>query len=227
MRIWDLNPGYLDRKRLLGEHRELHGLFNIVSLHKKGYLHHPETLRWVNHLPALCMRHGLLVSEMLLRGYRHHSPLPEIAEDISWPAIRIDPPIRQFELLADKQQHEDSARIPLPDNAQQLWAQHKYSVMAREPALYSRIGPEMAQGIYRTDISGLAELLIATLRKRPSPGHLSNALHHMWGYVSDSGISKPDNSAELLQTIRHLVTERREKYLLESTALSELQAWVS
>jgi len=46
MRIWDLHPGYLDRKRLLGEHRELHGLFNVVYLGKKGYARHPETLRW-------------------------------------------------------------------------------------------------------------------------------------------------------------------------------------
>lgn len=222
MRIWDVNPGYLDRKRLLGEHRELHGLCNIISLNRKGYSRHPETLRWVTHIPALCQRHRLLVAEMQLRGYSHHSPLPDTDEHIIWPAILIDTPCRQLELLDEKQKHEDSARIPIPVNTQQLWAQHKYSVMARDPVLYTHIGPEVAQGIYRQDFAGLAELLVMTLRRHASPGHLHNALNHMWGYVSGSGIPAPADSATLLKTIRILVVERQEKYLLESTALSDL-----
>ena len=41
MRIWDLNPGYLNRNSLLGEHRELHGILNILTLEKKGLLPPP------------------------------------------------------------------------------------------------------------------------------------------------------------------------------------------
>ena len=68
MRIWDLNPGYLNRQSLLGEHRELHGIVSILVNKKKGYAKHPETLRWVKHGWALTMRHNLLAAEMSLRG---------------------------------------------------------------------------------------------------------------------------------------------------------------
>nr|WP_320015958.1 pyrimidine dimer DNA glycosylase/endonuclease V [uncultured Desulfobacter sp.] len=37
MRIWDLHPGYLNRRSLLGEHRELHGMASIIVNGKKGY----------------------------------------------------------------------------------------------------------------------------------------------------------------------------------------------
>jgi hypothetical protein len=215
----------LDRKRLLGEHRELHGLFNVISMGKKGYSGHPETLRWVDRLPALCLRHHLLVSEMLLRGYQHHSPLPNPSEDIVWPDIWINTAGEQFALLADKQSQEDSARIPLPVNTQQLWAQHKYSVMAHDPALYSEIGPEVTHGLYRNDMETLAELLVNSLRQRPSLGHLHNALHHMWGHVSDGGIPVPDDLRALMTLIQQQVILRKENYLLNSTALSELYAW--
>ena len=226
MRIWDANPGYLDRKRLLGEHRELHGLFNILSLNKKGYSRHPETLRWVGRLPALCLRHQLLLAEMELRGYQHHSPLPVIEDNPVWPDTWISTAVEQFDLLADKQRDETSARIPLPVNTQQLWAQHKYSVMAHDPALYSQLGPEVAHGIYRHDMEGLAEKLVTTLRQRPSPGHLHNALQHMWGYISDAGTPVPQNDAALLQSIGKLAMQEQKSYLLNSTALSELQAWL-
>jgi hypothetical protein len=77
MRIWDIDPKRLCRKHLLGEHRELHALYSILLHNKKGYRFHPETLRWVNKLPALFSRHELLVLEMQRRGYTHSSPLEE------------------------------------------------------------------------------------------------------------------------------------------------------
>ena len=59
MRVWDIHPKHLCRKHLLAEHRELHGLWNILTKHKGrgGYSRHPETLRWVGKLKALCLRH--------------------------------------------------------------------------------------------------------------------------------------------------------------------------
>lgn len=77
MRIWDIEPRRLCRKHLLGEHRELHAIYSILLLNKKGYSRHPETLRWVGKLPALKKRHDDLVSEMVNRGYRHNSDLIE------------------------------------------------------------------------------------------------------------------------------------------------------
>jgi hypothetical protein len=76
MRVWDVPASELCRKHLLGEHRELHGLWNILLLGKKGYSRHPETLRWDGKLGALRIRHQELVAEMRRRGYRHNSPLP-------------------------------------------------------------------------------------------------------------------------------------------------------
>jgi len=37
MRIWDINPGQLNDKSLLGEHRELHGIVSILVNNKSGY----------------------------------------------------------------------------------------------------------------------------------------------------------------------------------------------
>lgn len=75
MRIWDIHPEKLCRHHLLGEHRELHGLWTILTQGKKGYSKHPETMRWMGKLKALYLRHEALVREMASRGYRHNSPL--------------------------------------------------------------------------------------------------------------------------------------------------------
>lgn len=77
MRVWDIHPKHLCRKHLLAEHRELHGLWNILTKHKGegGYSKHPETLRWVNKRKALYQRHELLVREFACRGYGHQTPL--------------------------------------------------------------------------------------------------------------------------------------------------------
>lgn len=77
MRIWDIEPKYLCRQHLLGEHRELHALWTVISENKKGYAKHPETLRWVGKLHALYLRHEMLVTEMEKRGYHHKTPLPK------------------------------------------------------------------------------------------------------------------------------------------------------
>ena len=77
MRVWDIHVKHLCRKHLLGEHRELHGLWNILTKHggKGGYSQHPETKRWVDKTRALYERHQALVKEMESRGYNHRSPL--------------------------------------------------------------------------------------------------------------------------------------------------------
>ena len=77
MRIWDIHPRYLCQKHLLAEHRELHGLWNILTKNKNagGYSCHPETLRWVGKQKALYLRHKALVREFDNRGYQHHTSL--------------------------------------------------------------------------------------------------------------------------------------------------------
>ena len=77
MRVWDIHPKHLCRVHLLAEHRELHGLWNILTVHggKGGYSNHPETLRWVGKEKALYLRHQELVKEFARRGYSHKTPL--------------------------------------------------------------------------------------------------------------------------------------------------------
>ena len=103
MRIWDVDPALLCRSHLLGEHRELHGLWNILVLGKTGYSRHPETRRWEGKLAALFNRHEALVLEMTRRGYTHHSPLDEkLATGSADQDVFIDPPDRQLQILRSK-----------------------------------------------------------------------------------------------------------------------------
>ena len=87
MRIWDIAPGKLCRNHLLGEHRELHALWVILTQNKRGYANHPETMRWRGKLKALYRRHDLLVEEMKRRGYSHNSPLQK---GLAWGKARQD-----------------------------------------------------------------------------------------------------------------------------------------
>lgn len=103
MRIWDLPPVGLCRQHLLGEHRELHGLWNILTRDLAGYRRHPETRRWKGKLAALYRRHEALVAEMERRGYRHRSPLDlELATGSDRQEAYVDSPAEQRRLLASK-----------------------------------------------------------------------------------------------------------------------------
>lgn len=103
MRVWDVPPAALCRQHLLGEHRELHGLWNILTQGLAGYADHPETRRWEGRLAALYRRHGALVAEMETRGYRHRSPLdPALATGQAEQDRFVDSLERQWKLLRDK-----------------------------------------------------------------------------------------------------------------------------
>jgi hypothetical protein len=75
MRIWDLEPSLLCDQHLLGEHRELHAIWSVLTTGKRGYANHPETVRWRGRLAALHARHEAQVAEMARRGFRHASSL--------------------------------------------------------------------------------------------------------------------------------------------------------
>lgn len=229
MRIWDIDPGYLNRQSLLGEHRELHGMVSIIAGGKKGYARHPETLRWTPYLDALCMRHRQLAAEMHLRGYHDRTPLPVPQAEFAWPQEFIDPPAAQYLILARKYRDRANGRIPLPQNHQQLWAQHKYSLLARDPARYRQLGPLLNRDAISLD--ELATELCCALRRKPGKGNLRNALQHMWGHVSGI-LPAPAETVEswtdrrLLDAIRQLSSAGQESYLRQSTALGELEVWL-
>ena len=103
MRIWDISPRRLCRAHLLGEHRELHAIWVVLTQGKRGYSRHPETLRWKGKLRALYRRHGAQVVEMGRRNYRHRSPLDRrLATGRDTQDQRIDSLRRQRILLQAK-----------------------------------------------------------------------------------------------------------------------------
>ena len=231
MRIWDINPGYLNRQSLLGEHRELHGIVSILVNGRKGYSRHPDTLRWVGYGWALRKRHQMLAAEMSLRGFTDKTPVLIRSGRGFWPDVYIDEPGRQFQLLEIKYENREQGRIPLPENAQQLWRHHKYSVLARDIERYKIIGREVSAMKSGDDFSELAKLLTELLRKQPSAGGIRNALLHMWGYVSENySRSKRDVDSwslpRLFNEMQRLALTGKESYLLSSTALSELKVWI-
>ena len=230
MRIWDVNPGYLNRQSLLGEHRELHGIVSIIKNNKKGYSKHPETLRWLGYGWALKQRHKLLVAEMNLRGYVDKSPVLLRSKPGVWPECYIDSPVKQFSILKEKYKTLEVGRIPLPKNAQQFWAQHKYSVMARDLNAYKNIEKRVASKSGSKELPEVAIETFILLQNAPEQRLIENTLLHMWGYVSNySPISGKELDSlkmkTLLNEIQKLSLLNNIKYLIESTSISELNAW--
>ena len=103
MRIWDIPPKKLCKNHLLGEHRELHAMWTVITENKKGYSMHPETFRWKGKLKAMYSRHDELVKEMSSRGYSHKSPLDKRkATGQSIQNDFVDIPSRQIQILKNK-----------------------------------------------------------------------------------------------------------------------------
>jgi Pyrimidine dimer DNA glycosylase len=117
MRVWDVNPAYLNRQSLLGEHRDIRAIASIRTDGKRGYARHPETRCWAKALWAFKTRLDLGVSEMERRGDQHQSPVLASGAQ-GWPAAFIDTPGGQLSLLGQQYRHRAPGRIPLPRTLQ-------------------------------------------------------------------------------------------------------------
>ena len=103
MRVWNIEADVLCNSHLLGEHREIHAIWTILTENKKGYSHHPETLRWKGKLSALYNRHETIVAEMIKRSFSHKSALKkELATGSSVQSLFVDQPDRQRMILLNK-----------------------------------------------------------------------------------------------------------------------------
>ena len=231
MRIWDIDPGYLNDHDLLGEHRDIHDLVSFITDNQKEYSVNPEAQRWKGHGWALSQRHSLIRAEMSFRGITEDTPVTLEGKKDIWPDTLIDNPEQQFILIKEKYINNEAGRIPFPENTQELWAQHKYSVMARDPSLYKSIGGTAA-GLKKYDLFGeLSDKLMKLLHASPEKSRVRNSLQHMWGYVSEySEMSfnkvNSDDLKSLLIEIQGLSKKHNIKYLLHSTALVEIGAWL-
>ena len=103
MRIWDVDPARLCRSHLVGEHREIHAVWTILTEGRSGYARHPEVRRWDGRLAALYGRHEAVVAEMARRGYGHRSPLDRaLATGADGQDQQLASTEEQLELLAAK-----------------------------------------------------------------------------------------------------------------------------
>lgn len=170
---------------------------------------------------------------MELRGYKHNSEIPLEGFEVTWPETFIDEPSRQYELLKDKYIGKQPPPIPLPSNNRDLWKQHKFSILARDEKQYREIGPQVA-GNEHVEMKVLAHKLALLLRTPPSSGGLSNALDHMWGFLKKLASSQDKDlaiaareagSKDYLRKIREGANIHGVSYILESTALYELDCW--
>jgi len=225
MRIWDIDAGFLNSPSLLGEHRELHGIYSIITNDKKGYSKHPETLRWQMFPGSLVRRHDMLVAEMKLRGFNHHSPITKRSFREEWPPSFLDEPHRQYKILKEKYRNKSPGRIDLPDTIHKLWASHKYSVMARDYNIYKKMGSMVA--LNRMTLPQLSLETTSLLREAPTNKALQNTLLHMWGHISKFADKPPEDSPYLLlRDIQKLSFMHASSYLIQSTALGELACWI-
>lgn len=233
MRIWDISPAYLNRQSLLEEHRELHGLVSVLINNKKEYSRHPEISRWVDYSWAITIRHRMIAEEMALRGYKDRTPvLIGNNQEGIFPAVYIDNPYNQFKILESKYIDNEQGRLSLPKNAQQIWAQHKYSIMARDVNLYKTLGQTVSTMKSTDDFSKLADLLYNKMKIIPNIGGVKNALQHMWGYISEHAKEDIRNNVnncslrDLFLYIQHYALYTKKAYLINSVSLSELGVWI-
>jgi Protein of unknown function (DUF1722) len=164
---------------------------------------------------------------MHLRGYADRTPIGFRLGRTRWPDVFVTPPLTQYALLQSKYTNRKPGRIPLPRSAQDLWAHHKYSVLARDRSMYVEIGRRVSRMRRGTDASTIAEALVLILREPPPTGCLTDAIEHMWGHVSraatiDERFAAQRSTAERLSGTCELAVRTREPYLMMSTALSDL-----
>ena len=72
--IWNCELKYLQRQRFLGLYKELHIAYYALTWNpikgKYGYTHHPEVLRFKDHVGQLVDLHNKMVLEARRRGYK-------------------------------------------------------------------------------------------------------------------------------------------------------------
>ncbi|MBC3766057.1 hypothetical protein [Neptunicella marina] len=205
--LFSLHPGYLNNSLLLNDWQQTRQL--LALSHAPAVTHY------------LAMREAMLHTEAELRQLT--APDNTLNPFLSSPAATPEP-MAQLQWLAE--QDNATARIPLPQNAQQCWAQHKYSLMMRDLNLYKQFGQRTASKLSEGAFALLIKELTESLYLVPSLGGLRNGFLHMWGYVSDAIPAPFDNPAEVELSLmqRHIwqcCKLGSTPYIQHSTAITE------
>jgi len=235
MRVWDIHPGYLSGRSLLGEHVEIHALYSIITGGKDGYSQHPETKRWIENLNQLVFRHNLVVKEMFLRNFKHNSPLQffgntkdyYLMDNLSY----VDLPAEQFGILNRKYSNNGQAgRIPLPKNGTEFWAHHKYSIMTRGYQYYKEIQSFMKDK-KSLPIQQEGELILKIqnyMNFNMAEKSLENTIQHLWGYFKKEATSEEkiyffdlSDPISKLNILFAMARKYQKYYLLHSTVFAD------
>lgn len=222
-RIFDLDAGFLDDELLAAQMRLLVGL---VSTDRGRSAGDRLPAVWQGHEDALTLRLNQLMGEMILRGQAVPGQVEVTGEAIIWPPLEATGLTGEIRYLTDRAAAGKRGRIRLPRNDHELWATYKYSLLARNRQAYQSFGRRVAA---RTaTVEGMWLALVNASRVAPPEGGIRNSLQHMWGYVSDYSQLSPqmDDLDALAADIQQLALRHEVSYLLNSTALGELRAWL-
>ena len=163
---------------------------------------------------------------MALRRYRHYSPGGQAALG-PWPDVYLDAPGAQFAILRHRYRDQESGCIPLPETTQQLWARHRYSVLARHSDSVQRVVQQLTHDDEALRFGALAPELVTRLRQPPAGGQLLRALVQMHRKGHDEElereVERPDASAIRTGLLRRPGSQRS---VLQSTALGDLAFWL-
>jgi hypothetical protein len=221
----DLSPGFFDDD-LLGEQMRLVSAY--LDSKSIGKVKPPSSLPlyWHGYEDALAVRTNELMAEMQLRKIPTPDWIRLTDEAIVWPVLPEKSLMEQYAFLVERADKGKTGRIRLPRSPHELWASYKYSTLARNHKAYLQFGQRIAT---RTiDFPLLLPQLTSICRVKPALGCLRNSLQHMWGYVSKYSTLDPNKAslAELLAEVQLQAVEHADAYLLNSTSLSELAAWL-
>ncbi|MBW8191550.1 pyrimidine dimer DNA glycosylase/endonuclease V [Neiella marina] len=224
MKIWDCYPAYLTQPLLVAEHREIHGLLQIVERGKSlAKTADPHIANWLAHPGALATRHEQLVEEMSLRDIEHKSPVAVQAGAVLWPKVSGDIGIGiQFEQLAAM---GNDARLLSPKKPDDLLQQNALSIMARDPSLYKFLQAENQNG--RLKLIELQREVTEVIRRPVNLEFLERVVATMWRYCEQAPeaftfSSRSKDPMRRLKAIQFLASKYKWPELWQTTALTDL-----
>jgi hypothetical protein len=221
--LYEYDPGYLTGAAL----EEQLELLHYCLINTSGIYLDEDLRNWTGHTDALTVQLNLLQAERAFRTADLPEYLQTSGDSIVWPHQLPQTLIMQFARLADSKAGDSPTppRLNKPRNEQSLWAQHKYSILARNQTLYLSLGPMVAR--QQLEFDDLLGELSYCKRIPPLAAGLRNAVGHLWGYVAKWSTLVPTttNLYSLMLEIQNLAIQHHVAYLLQSTALVELAYW--
>ncbi len=210
-----LSPGYWPLDALLSWHEH--------AVRARDDENHPAHAHPLGHT----ILGRVVTSELSLRGVRTDE-LAHLRIDAppTWPRVSTPVLTEEWQKIAS----EGGGRIPPAKRVTDLWAQHKYSLMARDPNRGREIGAALGAQDPTLTIETLLPELVTMLRTPPGEGTLRDAVMHMWGYVVPTARARGltadfANVPTTVARIAEIALEDPASYLANSTALTDLAVW--